>query len=163
MRPLLLLLPPTALAQLPAGPPFADGAAQLMGGKSCEWQTDVSGHHPIGPGLAGGVDSLAQASATACEKWCCDTSHMKTVKATPPNAPWKFTEEAAGEVPRQCESVHKQYALRSVVYGSIERDCLWLQLLGVEGRPRSGHVDEGLLGGASTQAVCRCLRVVVLF
>ena len=103
MLPLLLLLPATLLAQTPAGPPFAPGAALLMPGSACHWQTDISAHHPIGPGLAGGVDSPAQASATACEKWCCDTSHMKSVKSTPPNAAWKFTEEAGGDVARQCD------------------------------------------------------------
>jgi hypothetical protein len=87
---------------LPAGPPFASGAA-LRVPTACEWATDISGHHPIGPGLAGGADSPAQASAAACEKWCCETSHMKTVDHKPGDAPWKFTEEPGGEVARQCE------------------------------------------------------------
>ena len=87
---------------LPAGLPFASGAALRMP-TACEWATDISGHHPIGPGLAGGADSPAQASAAACEKWCCETSHMKTVDHKPGDAPWKFTEEPGGEVARQCE------------------------------------------------------------
>lgn len=84
------------------GPPFGSGSSKLMH-TACKWRTDVSGHHPIGPGLAGGTDSPAQTSAAACEKWCCETSHMKTVSPKQGLAPWKFTEEAGGDTPRQCE------------------------------------------------------------
>lgn len=83
-------------------PPFEDGASKLMH-TACSWQSDASGHHPIGPGLAGGVDSPPQASAAACEKWCCETSHMQTVKPKQGDAAWKFSEAAGGSTPRQCD------------------------------------------------------------
>ena len=72
-------------------------------GSPSDQACDASGHHPIGPGLAGGVDSPPQASATACEKWCCETSHMQTIKPKQGDAAWKFTEEAGGTTPRQCD------------------------------------------------------------
>eukprot|EP01045_Picozoa_sp_COSAG04_P029800 COSAG04_NODE_4989_length_1790_cov_2.777646_2_plen_320_part_00 len=82
------------------GPPFAKGDGLLMD-TECEWQTDASAQHVIGLGLAGGPGSPAQASAAACESWCCSTTHMKMVPSTS-GAPWQFTEDATGDKPRQC-------------------------------------------------------------
>ena len=82
------------------GAPFAKGDGLLMD-TECEWQTDASAQHVIGLGLAGGPGSPAQASAAACERWCCSTTHMKMTPSTN-GAPWKFTEDATGDKPRQC-------------------------------------------------------------
>ena len=62
-------------------PPYAKGATLRLK-TQCKWQSDESAEHVIGLGLAEGPGSPPQASIEACEKWCCETSHMKYVKGT---------------------------------------------------------------------------------
>jgi hypothetical protein len=83
-------------------PPYSDGVTSQMTHKACEWGEDASAQHMIGLGLAGGVDSPAQASPEACEKWCCETTHMKTVASTTGTA-WQFTEVSGGAAARNCD------------------------------------------------------------